>query len=205
MLIAGLTGSIATGKSTVSAILKDLGAFIIDADKIARDVVAPGMRAWDEIVRVFGKDVLQKTGEIDRENLARIVFNDAVMRGKLEEIIHPEVMRVIDEEIRSIKTHSSGAVVVLDVPLLIEVGMHERMDEVIVVYCSEDMQITRLMRRDNISREEALTKVRAQMPIEEKRRLATLLIDNSETVDETRKQVEEAYARLRTKAAKPKG
>ena len=205
MLIAGLTGSIATGKSTVSAILKDLGAFIVDADKIARDVVAPGMRAWDEIVRVFGKDVLQKTGEIDRESLARIVFNDAVMRGKLEEIIHPEVMRVIDEEIRSIKTHSSGAVVVLDVPLLIEVGMHEGVSEVIVVYCPEDMQIMRLMLRDNISREEALTKVRAQMPIEEKRRLATLLIDNSASVEETRKQVEDAYDRLRQKAIEAKG
>jgi len=200
MLIAGLTGSIATGKSTVSAILKDLGAFIVDADKIARDVVSPGMKAWEEIVRVFGKDVLQETGEIDRENLARIVFNDSVMRGKLEEIIHPEVMRVIDEEIRSIKSNSSDAVVILDVPLLIEVGMHKGMSEVIVVYCPEDMQIMRLMLRDNIGREEALTKVRAQMPIEEKRRLASLLIDNSATVDETRKQVEVAYDQLRQKA-----
>ena len=205
MLIAGLTGSIATGKSTVSAILKDLGAFIVDADKIARDVVAPGMKAWEEIVRVFGKDVLQKTGEIDRESLARIVFNDNVMRSKLEEIIHPEVMRVIDEEIRSIKSHSSDAVVILDVPLLIEVGMHEGMNEVIVVYCPEDMQIMRLMIRDNISREEALTKVRTQMPIEKKRCLATLLIDNSATVDETCKQVEVAYARLRLKAIEAKG
>jgi len=205
MLIAGLTGSIATGKSTVSAILKDLGAFIVDADKIARDVVAPGMKAWEEIVRVFGKDVLQKTGEIDRESLARIVFNDNVMRSKLEEIIHPEVMRVIDEEIRSIKSHSSDAVVILDVPLLIEVGMHEGMNEVIVVYCPEDMQIMRLMIRDNISREEALKKVRAQMPIEKKRHLATLLIDTSATVDETCKQVEVAYARLRLKAIEAKG
>ncbi len=205
MLIAGLTGSIATGKSTVSAILKDLGAFIVDADKIARDVVAPGMKAWEEIVRVFGKDVLQKTGEIDRESLARIVFNDTVMRSKLEEIIHPEVMRVIDEEIRSIKSHSSDAVVILDVPLLIEVGMHEGVSEVIVVYCPEDMQIMRLMLRDNISREEALKKVRAQMPIEKKRGLATLLIDNSASVDETRKQVGDAYARLKTKAADAKG
>jgi dephospho-CoA kinase len=204
MLIAGLTGSIATGKSTVSAILKDLGAFIVDADKIARDVVSPGMKAWEEIVRVFGKDVLQKTGEIDRESLARIVFNDSVMRGKLEEIIHPEVMRVIDEEIRSIKSNSSNAVLILDVPLLIEVGMHKGMSEVIVVYCPEDMQIMRLMLRDNISREEALTKVRAQMPIEEKRRLATLLIDNSSSVDETRKQVEDAYDRLRQKAIEAK-
>ena len=205
MLIAGLTGSIATGKSTVSAILKDLGAFIVDADKIARDVVSPGMKAWEEIVRVFGKDVLQETGEIDRERLARIVFNDSVMRGKLEEIIHPEVMRVIDEEIRSIKSNSSDAVVILDVPLLIEVGMHKGMSEVIVVYCPEDMQIMRLMLRDNIGREEALTKVRAQMPIEEKRRLATLLIDNSASVEETRKQVGDAYARLRDKALEAKG
>jgi dephospho-CoA kinase len=205
MVIAGLTGSIATGKSTVSTILKDLGAFIVDADKVARDVVAPGMRAWVEIVRIFGKDILHAKGEIDRESLARIVFNDSTMRRMLEEIIHPDVMRVMDEEISSIKAGFPDAVVILDVPLLIETGMHKGVSEVIVVYCPEDMQIMRLMIRDKISEEEALARVRAQISIEEKRRYASLLIDNSASVDETRKQVEDAYDRLKGKAIVTKG
>jgi dephospho-CoA kinase len=205
MVIAGLTGSIATGKSTVSTILKDLGAFIVDADKVARDVVAPGMRAWEEIVRIFGKDILHAKGEIDRESLARIVFNDSTMRRMLEEIIHPDVMRVMDEEISSIKAGFPDAVVILDVPLLIETGMHKGVSEVIVVYCPEDMQIMRLMIRDKISEEEALARVRAQISIEEKRRYASLLIDNSASVDETRKQVEDAYDRLKGKAIVTKG
>jgi dephospho-CoA kinase len=206
MVIAGLTGSIATGKSTVSTILKDLGAFIVDADKVARDVVAPGMRAWEEIVRIFGKDILHHAkGEIDRESLARIVFNDSTMRRMLEEIIHPDVMRVMDEEISSIKAGFPDAVVILDVPLLIETGMHKGVSEVIVVYCPEDMQIMRLMIRDKISEEEALARVRAQISIEEKRCYASLLIDNSASVDETRKQVEDAYDRLKGKAIVTKG
>jgi dephospho-CoA kinase len=205
MVIAGLTGSIATGKSTVSTILKDLGAFIVDADKVARDVVAPGMRAWEEIVRIFGKDILHAKGEIDRESLARIVFNDSTMRRMLEEIIHPDVMRVMDEEISSIKAGFPDAVVILDVPLLIETGMHKGVSEVIVVYCPEDMQIMRLMIRDKISEEEALARVRAHISIEEKRRYASLLIDNSASVDETRKQVEDAYDRLKGKAIVTKG
>jgi dephospho-CoA kinase len=205
MVIAGLTGSIATGKSTVSTILKDLGAFIVDADKVARDVVAPGMRAWEEIVRIFGKDILHAEGEIDRESLARIVFSDSTMRRMLEEIIHPDVMRVMDEEISSIKAGVPDAVVILDVPLLIETGMHKGVSEVIVVYCPEDMQIMRLMIRDKISEEEALARVRAQISIEEKRRYASLLIDNSASVDDTRKQVEDAYHRLKDKAIVTKG
>ncbi|MGD0820473.1 MAG: dephospho-CoA kinase [Desulfomonilia bacterium] len=205
MLVAGLTGSIATGKSTVSFILKDLGAFIVDADASAREVVAPGMRAWDKIIEIFGKGILQKTGEIDREHLGRLVFNDAAMRRMLEEAVHPEVIRAMNERIGSIKVGSPDAVVILDVPLLIETGMHKGLSEVIVVYCPLDMQITRLMIRDKISKEEALKRVRAQISIEEKRSYASLLIDNSASKDETRKQVEIAYVRLKEEATKAKG
>jgi dephospho-CoA kinase len=199
MLVAGLTGSIATGKSTVSGILKELGAFIVDADRAAHEVVLPGTKAWNEIVRIFGKEILQKSGEIDRERLGRIIFNDSAMRSILEEVVHPEVVHSMDEQIRSIKSGFPDAVVVLDVPLLIETGMHKGVSEVIVVYCPEDMQITRLMVRDNISREDALAKVRSQISIEEKRRYASLLIDNSASRDNTRIQVEDLYVRLREK------
>jgi dephospho-CoA kinase len=199
MLVAGLTGSIATGKSTVSGILKELGAFIVDADRAAREVVLPGTKAFNEIVRIFGKKILQKSGEIDREHLGRIIFNDSAMRSILEEVVHPEVMHSMDEQIRSIKSGFPDAVVILDVPLLIETGMHKGVSEVIVVYCPEDMQITRLMIRDNISREDALAKVRAQISIVEKRRYATLLIDNSTSRDNTRIQAEDIYVRLSEK------
>jgi dephospho-CoA kinase len=199
MLVAGLTGSIATGKSTVSGILKELGAFIVDADRAAREVVFPGTKAFNEIVRIFGKKILQKSGEIDREHLGRIIFNDSAMRSILEEVVHPEVMHSMDEQIRSIKSGFPDAVVILDVPLLIETGMHKGVSEVIVVYCPEDMQITRLMIRDNISREDALAKVRAQISIVEKRRYATLLIDNSTSRDNTRIQAEDIYVRLSEK------
>lgn len=201
MLIAGLTGSIATGKSTVSAILKDLGAFIVDADLAAREVVLPGMPAWEEIVRIFGRDILQETGEIHRERLGGLVFNDAKMRAMLEAVVHPEVMRVMDEQISTIRAGSSDAVVILDVPLLIETGMHRGVSEVIVVYCPEDQQMRRLMVRDRIGREEALARIRAQLSIEEKRRHASLIIDNSTTVDNTRRQVQDVFATLREKAS----
>jgi len=204
MLVAGLTGSIATGKSTVSGILKELGAFIVDADRAAHEVVLPGTKAFNEIVRIFGKEILQKSGEIDRERLGRIIFNDSAMRSILEEVVHPEVVHSMDEQIRSIKSGFPDAVVILDVPLLIETGMHKGVGEVIVVYCPEDMQITRLMVRDNISREDALAKVRSQISIEEKRRYATLLIDNSASRDNTRIKVEDLYGRLREKGGEAK-
>ena len=200
MLIAGLTGSIATGKSTVSTVLKDLGAFIVDADQAAREVVLPGMPAWEKIVSIFGREILQASDEIDRERLGRLVFNDAKMRALLEEVVHPEVMRVMDEQITTIRAGSPDAVVILDVPLLIETGMHRGMSEVIVVYCPEDQQIHRLMIRDSISRDEALARVRSQLSIEEKRRRASLVIDNSGTREETRSQVIRIFSSLRDKS-----
>lgn len=205
MLIAGLTGSIATGKSTVSAILRDLGAFIVDADQAAREVVIPGTPAWEKIVNIFGREILLPTGEIDRERLGSLVFNDAKMRAMLEEIVHPEVMRVMDEQINTIRAGSPEAVVILDVPLLIETGMYRGVSEVIVVYCPEDQQIRRLMIRDSISRDEALARVRTQLSIEEKRRYANMVIDNSNTREETRSQVIKVFATLRDKSTAAPG
>jgi len=200
MVIAGLTGGIATGKSTVSRFLQELGAHIVDADRISRDVVCCGQPAWEEIKKQFGEEILLKNGEIDREKLGRIVFSDEGKRTALERIIHPEVSRVMEEEVRDITSKDPIAVVVLDVPLLIEIGMDKGLNQVIVVYCPEEIQLKRLMERDRISREDALARVRAQMPIEEKKLHATILIDNSAGMDETRKQVEQAYKKLRKKA-----
>jgi dephospho-CoA kinase len=158
------------------------------------------MRAFEEIVRAFGREILSNKGEIDRERLGRIVFNDATHRAILEEIVHPEVMKAIDFEVASIRERSSDAVIILDVPLLIETGMHEGLGEVVVVYCPEKLQIMRLMGRDGMSREEALARVRAQLSIEDKKRYASLIIDNSLSQDHTRRQVESVFERFREKA-----
>ncbi len=200
MYVAGLTGSIATGKSTVSAMLEALGARVVDADRIAREVVAPGMPAWERIVEEFGREILLPTGELDRVLLGRIVFPDRVRRSLLESIVHPEVVRVIGERVQAMARELPGSPVILDVPLLIEAGLHEGLGDVIVVYCPEETQILRLMERDAISREEALARIRAQMPIEEKRRLASIVVDNSGGLGETRKRVEGLYRILREKA-----
>jgi dephospho-CoA kinase len=204
MVIAGLTGGIATGKSTVSRILQKLGAHIVDADKIAREAVCCGKPAWEEIKKQFGDEILLDDGGIDREKLGRIVFYDEGKRIALERIIHPEVSRVMEDRVCAITAKDPIAVVILDVPLLIETGMDQGLNQIIVVYCPEKVQIQRLMERDKVTGEDALARVRAQMPIEEKKLHATLIIDNSLSVDDTRKQVEEAYNKLRQKATKSK-
>ncbi|HOJ15249.1 MAG TPA: dephospho-CoA kinase [Deltaproteobacteria bacterium] len=200
MFVAGLTGSIATGKSTVSSILEDLGAFIVDADRAAREVVLPGSRAFEEIVSLFGEKILGPDGAIDRARLARIVFRDEGMRRALEALVHPEVMKRMSEQVAGVASSRPDAVVILDVPLLFETGMHEGLDEVIVVYCPEDEQVRRLVLRDSLSVEEALARVRAQIPIEEKRRIATLVIDNSGPLESTRAQAERVYRMLESRA-----
>jgi dephospho-CoA kinase len=164
--------------------------------------VCCGKPAWKEIKSRFGEEILQEDGEIDREKLGRTVFFDNGKRIALERIIHPEVSRVMEDQVRDITIKDPIAVVILDVPLLIETGMDHGLNQVIVVYCPENVQIQRLMERDKITREDALARVRAQMPIEEKKLHATLIIDNSLSVDETRKQVEKAYNQFKQKATK---
>ena len=197
MIVAGLTGGIATGKSTVSAFLAEAGAEIVDADKIARLVVAKGNPAWEQVVAHFGKSVLRPDGEIDRKRLADIIFNDRLQRDRLNGIVHPFVIDESARQLDRIVERSPDAVAILDVPLLIESGMHEGLAEIIVVYIPESLQVERLMQRDGISRTEALARIRSQMPIEEKRRFATLLIDNSGPLEVTRAKSAEVYERLK--------
>lgn len=199
MVIAGLTGSIATGKSTVAAILESCGAFIIDADKIAYDVVAKGLPAWQAIINHFGRDVLLENGEINRIYLGDIIFNDPGQKHILNCIVHPEVFKEIQRQQFSIENNHPGAVIILDVPLLIESGMHQSLPEVIVVYVPEEIQIKRLMSRNKFSQAEALSRVRSQMSIEEKKEHATIVIDNSSTIEKTKAQTCEIYRFLKEK------
>jgi dephospho-CoA kinase len=200
LIIAGLTGGIATGKSTVSSFLKEAGAVIIDADAIARDVVKKDLPAWHEIVKTFGKDVLLPDGEIDRARLGGIIFGDSSKKEILNGIVHPHVIRKVAEQIDKIQKESPGSIVILDVPLLIEAGMDKGLDAVILVYAPEELQLIRIIERDGLSHEDALLRVRSQIPIEKKREFATIIIDNSGTIEETKKRSIDILNRLRKKA-----
>jgi dephospho-CoA kinase len=197
MQVIGLTGGIATGKSTVSAILENAGAVIIDADRIARMVVKKNMPAYRQILDKFGKSVLLPDGEIDRTALGKVIFNDPQKKQLLNTIVHPYVRKETDRQLEHLEKNNPDALVVLDIPLLLEAGMHSNLSEVVVVYAPEHIQIKRLMKRDHISHADALARIRSQMPIEEKKKLATMVIDNSGTREHTRKQTLEIFQRLK--------
>ena len=194
MRIIGLTGGIASGKSTVANILRRHGIPVIDADRLAREVVAPGEPAYDAIVKAFGAALLNPDGTIDRTRLGKIVFADPTARLSLEKITHPAIRRCADEKIAAL-TAAGTAVVVYMAPLLIEAGTAARVDDIWVVHLDRETQITRPTARDGISREEALLRIGAQMPMEEKRTYGKVVIDNSGTPAETERQVEEAWLR----------
>ena len=200
MIVAGLTGGIATGKSTVSNFLAEAGAQIVDADRIAREAVAGGTETWTRVVDHFGSGVLLPGGEIDRKRLGEIIFSDPAQKASLDKIVHPVVLRECARKLEEIRHRSADAVAVMDVPLLIETGMHEGLDEIILVYVPAAIQLTRLMKRDGIGRTEALARIDSQMPIEKKKRWATFLIDNSGSMAATRRQSLAVYEALRTRA-----
>jgi dephospho-CoA kinase len=199
LLIAGLTGGIASGKSTVSAFLEDAGAVIVDADKIARDVVQKDKPAWLEIVDAFGTSILLPDGEINRILLGDIIFNDPAKKQILNRIIHPEVFTETATRLAEIEKKQPDAVVILDVPLLIESGMDTGLSDIIVVYVPESVQIQRLMTRDALTQAQTLARIRSQMPIEEKKKRATIVIDNSGSRENTRNISLRVYHKLREK------
>ncbi len=193
MNIVAVTGGIASGKSLVLNTFMNLGAFVIDCDILSREAVIPCSKAWWKIVDVFGKAICRHDLEIDRKKLGGIVFNDSSKRKILEQIIHPEVRRKCTERLEAIKKMAPNAIVVIDVPLLIETGLQKELDTVIVVYVSADMQIRRLMDRDEITEEEARKMVEMQIPLAEKRRFADYIITNDGTHEETEMQVRKLF------------
>jgi len=195
--VVGLTGGIASGKSTVSKIMAENGAVVIDADAIAHEVVQKSKPAWREIRDHFGLDVLRADEEIDRSRLGDIVFKNPQARSTLEAIVHPRVHDETQRRIRQAGLHTPNAVVVLDVPLLFEVGMDKSLSVIIVVYVPESVQLSRLMKRDGISRESAMDRIQSQMSLEEKKNRATHIIDNSGPISNTRDQVLAMMAELR--------
>ena len=199
MQVIGLTGGIATGKSSVSALLKKAGAVIIDADRIARQVVKKGLPAYREIVASFGEAILLPDGEINRSALGDIIFNDPRKKQLLNRIVHPYVRKEQNRQLKHIEKNDPDAIVILDIPLLIETQTYMDLSELIVVYAPEHIQIARLMQRDGISKTDALARVRSQMPIEEKKGKATIVIDNSGTRENTRKQTLKIFQQLKGK------
>jgi len=188
MYIIGLTGGIASGKSTVSRMLAELGACIIDADKIARAIVEPHKPAWQDIVDYFGADILLADGTINRNMLGNKIFNNGEARKQLEEFMHPRIKQQIQDDI--VKMREQGCeVLVLDVPLLYEVGWQTMADEVWVVYVNEETQLTRLMERNHLPYEQAVARIRSQMNLTAKSKLADVIIDNNSDFSSTRKQV----------------
>ena len=201
--IAGLTGGIASGKSTVAAMLAEAGARIVDADRIAHQVVLKGQPAWQDIVDHFGSGILARDGQIDREALGSIVFNDTEAIKALNGIVHPRVLETMAQEIQSLAEAHPGDLVIMDVPLLIESGLHASLPIVILVYVPEIMQQERLMRRDGLNAADAAARIRSQMPIDAKRAHAHYIVDNTGDLGATRRQVLDIYRTILSGAPPP--
>ncbi len=187
----GLTGGIASGKSTVSRMFTDLGVPVIDADVIAREVVAPGSRALEAIVDAFGEEVLTDEKSLNRARLGEIVFSDPAKKKVLEGILHPEIIAEQDRRLRDLEREGRAPVAIVDAAVMIESGSWKRFDSIVVVDCDESQQVSRLRRRNAMNEEEATRRVNAQMPLSEKVKYANHVIDNRGSIDDTRKQVEE--------------
>ncbi len=201
MRIIGLTGGIATGKSTVARMLAEKGAHIIDADRLAREVVEPDQPAWQEIVDWLGESILLQDRSIDREKLAALVFSDEQMRLKLNSIVHPHVGARLLAMTDKIREDHPDTILVHDVPLLVEAGMCGMVEIVLLVYAPPQVQIERQQKRDGISASAAEARLRAQMPMEEKIKHAHIIIDNSGKLAATARQIEEAWPRLAGEAS----
>ncbi len=187
----GLTGGIASGKSTVSRMFTDLDVPVIDADVIAREVVAPGSRSLVAIVNAFGEDVLTDEKSLKRSRLGEIVFSDPSKKKILENILHPEIIAEQDRRLKDLELEGRAPIAIVDAAVMIESGSWKRFDAIVVVDCDESQQICRLRRRNGMNEDEAIKRVNAQMPLSEKVKYADHVIDNRGSIDDTRKQVEE--------------
>ena len=197
MKLVGLTGGIASGKSTVAKILAQLGAAIVDADVLSREVVAPGHDGWKEIVATFGREVLQADQTLDRQKLRTHIFNNPDARKQLEAIIHPRVRSLAEQRIRE---HAAAGIdlIVYEVPLLFEGKIHEWLRPVILVACDVNVQRQRLQQRDRIDAAAAQKIIDAQMSLEEKRRLADYVVENDGSLADLESQVRAVLAKIQT-------
>jgi dephospho-CoA kinase len=196
MIIVGLTGSVGTGKSTVTNFFRQMGAYVIDWDELAREVVHPHSKAWKEIVEYFGKDFLNEDLTINRQKLAEIVFSDREKVTKLNQMVHPEVFKEDERITNEIKSLDPDALIIKDIPLLFELTRPVLVDKIVVVSASEQTQLRRLEEK-GMSREDVQSRIKSQLPLEEKIKSSDFVINNDGSLEETKRQVEEIYSLLR--------
>jgi dephospho-CoA kinase len=194
---SALTGAISTGKSVVASMLSEMGAHIIDTDLIAREVVEPGQPALRDIEEYFGKDVINPDGTLNREKVRDQIIRDPEKRNKLNGFTHPRINQIVMERIGHYNSMNDGMPIIIDVPLLYESGWDRFFPDAILVYVPVQIQIKRLMARDRLDRHTADLTIAAQMSIEDKKDKARFVIDNSGTLEETRKQVADLFEKLR--------
>lgn len=197
MLKVGLTGGIASGKTTVAKMFAARGCRILPADTIAHELMAPGQPAYAEIVGAFGKGVLAADGSILRPRLAAIVFAEPARREQLNRIVHPRVIAEIEKEFARLAEANPGAIVIVEAALLVEAGYHRQLDKLVVTWCRPEQQLERLMKHTGLARAQAEQRLAAQLPSEEKRRQAHYEIDCSGSLEVTQAQVEEVFRKLR--------
>ena len=196
MLRVGLTGSIGVGKSFVASVFVELGCHVLDADQTAREVVMPGTPGLKALTEAFGEDILTADGTLDRKRLGSLIFADQSQRERLNHILHPFIIARQDEIMNAWEAKDPDGIGIIDAALMIESGGYKRFDKLIVVHCRPEVQLERLMLRDKLSRDEALRRISAQMPQEEKQRFADYLIDTSDGFESTRSRTVEVYQQL---------
>jgi len=196
MLRVGLTGSIGVGKSFVASVFVELGCHVVDADQTAREVVMPGTPGLKALTEAFGDEILNPDGTLNRKQLGAVVFNDERQRQRLNHILHPFIIVRQDEIMNAWEAEDPDGVGIIDAALMIESGGYKRFDKLIVVHCRPEVQLERLMLRDKLSRDEALRRINAQMPQEEKQKFADYLIDTSDGFELTRTRTVEVHNQL---------
>ncbi len=200
MLLVGLTGGIASGKSLVGRVFRDLGAHLIDADRIVHSLLSKNEQAWKEVVDHFGPEILLPNKEIDRKELGEIVFNDNEQRKWLNECLHPKVFDAFVAAVRNLRDHPPDTIIVLDAALLVETGYYKKMDRTVVVYATPEQQLERLSHRDNLSKEQALARIQCQIPLNEKRGYADYVIENTGSREHAELQARNVFLKLKQEA-----
>lgn len=195
-IVLGITGGIACGKSLICHFFRELGAAVLSADELAREAVRPGEQAFKEIVEHFGKEILTGEGTIDRARLAEMIFLIPAERQQLNQITHPAIGHLAERRISELRKDPAVPLIIYEAPLLFEAKAEERVDLVLVVAATPEQQLERLMLRDNLSREEALLRISAQMPLAEKISRADILVENNGSPAETKKMIDQIFAEL---------
>lgn len=196
MIRIGLTGGIASGKSTAANLLKEMGLPVINLDKISREIMKKGTPGYREVLSTFGQTILKEGKKIDRKKLGKLIFENPTMRKKLETITHPLILKRMEEKISQFE-EEGAKVVIVEVPLLIETDLMDKFDQIWLVYVDDGTQIERLMKRDNLSREEAILRLNAQIPLEDKKAYADQVITNHGNIEDLKEQLNKLWREIK--------